>query len=157
MTNFHLSLRDAEDLAIGAPDCIYRAHPQVGVFESEGKFLDFLRTYYVPRYGDCLYHGIVGVTKDLVVPTMIRQGKPMNYEVVNKNSNEPKVLTAKDLPEQVIAVIVSPESCKGQLVIKFGFGRLNNITNPGLSWGEDMTSIKVRLLAPGEEWIIRGK
>lgn len=55
LRKFTLSLRNADDLAFGSPEAIYRADPCVGVFKSEESFVNYLIRYHVPNYGSSAY------------------------------------------------------------------------------------------------------
>ena len=156
-TPFHLERRSVEEIREnGAEECIFRAVPCCGVFRSEEDFIDYLRRYEAPNHGACAYLGIKG-EKELKLHEMI-EVYPMNYEVINNESPpKEKTITGHDLEPGLAAIVISDGPHKGHLVIKSSSGHLQSISDPKVYWKDNSRHVEVRLLAPGEERIIRGR
>lgn len=152
-TEFYLTRRDAEDLAIGSPEAIYRAYPQIGVFVSEEKFIEYLANPQYRDYGPSIYLGIKG---ERMLATPMRIGS-MNYEIAQK-SDCPRFSIAAMTPGQMGYLVGG--AYDGHLVLMLEIANermIVSLNNPSVQYRvKTASSAQVRLLDPGEEVIIKG-
>ena len=106
------------DNKVNKEGCSYRAHPCVGVFRSEESFIDFLISYYVPKYGTCTYNGIEGVSPlmhPLIISAIDKRedvfNRLENYKIKENDYYENSILDGL-LREMRYSAMCQRESCE---------------------------------------------
>jgi hypothetical protein len=134
------------------PNHKWSAH--CGVFRSEEDFIQFLRYYYAPTYGECVYKGTT-TNPDYFEPIRI---PAVNYTVSSKSTVNIKELDGSDLRTGTMAVILNG-SHAGELVVKGPYNVLQGISDGTAQWTtpEELKALRVRLLDKDEVFEIRGQ
>lgn len=175
----YLTVRSDEDRSYGSPHCLYRscAAGGGGVYRDEESFLNYLRTYQIPKYviGKALeYLGIKDKEGKFSrkTPLLVTAEEPKqeeirtvkNYEITG--SEMVNVIPANKMEIGQMGTIMRHSAAQyvgAKVIMLVGGGggdgyRLQSLTNPSDYWlNMSIVDFPVRLLEKSEKWEIVGR